>query len=319
MTEKSASTNDHSVPIATPISRHDQCLSKQYKTVQFRPLHQEGVDRFGDWLQTEDWDCINDGLNPTEQVKIMEAKLGDKLDKLLPQKTLKVSSHEKPWISYDLKKIARLKRREYIKHGRSEKYKKLQSKFDTKFEDAAKRYLDKNVTEMENTNPGKAYKILKRMGAPPGECEDEGYFTLKNHSEDNLSTEESIEKIANFFAQISQEYSPLNIESLPHRVKVKLNSMNSDQNTTPSLSEREVWEQIIKSKKTNSMVPGDIPKPIVQKYPEELAVPVSKVYNQILNTKHWPSMWRTEYGVPYRRSLNLNLKMSTELLAKHYD
>ena len=54
------------------------------------------------------------------------------------------------------------------------------------------------------------------MGAPPGSCESEGTFTLQNHQEQNLSTEESIEKIAQYFAQISQEYPPLDLECLPH-------------------------------------------------------------------------------------------------------
>ena len=115
------------------------------------------------------------------------------------------------------------------------------------------------MAELKLTNPGKAFKILKRMRAPPGECDDEGAFTFLNHSEENLSTKESIERIANFFAQISQEYSPLNHELLPSRVKMKLSSGSAEQTDIPSLSEQDVWEQISRSKKTNSMVPGDLP------------------------------------------------------------
>jgi hypothetical protein len=81
--------------------------------------------------------------------------------------------------------------------------------------------------------------------------------TLFNHIEANLSTEDSIEQIAKFFAQISQEYSPLNPETLLNRVKEKLDSSSAEQNNTPTVPEIEVWEQICKSKKTNSMVPGD--------------------------------------------------------------
>ena len=62
------------------------------------------------------------------------------------------------------------------------------------------------------------------MKAPPGESEDEGSFTLQTHLDQNLSTEESIEKIANFFAKISQEYPPLDQNLLPKRVRVKLDS-----------------------------------------------------------------------------------------------
>ena len=129
-------------------------------------------------------------------------------------------------------------------------------------------------------------------------------MNVRNHSEANLSSEESIEQIANFFAQISQEYSPLNCELLPNRVKVKLNSTSAEQNIVPVLKEQDVSEQISKSKKTNSMVPGDLPKPIVQEFPEELAEPVTKIFQQILDTKKWPAMWRTEYGVPLQKKAN---------------
>ena len=290
--------------IATPLSSNNQCQSKQYKTIQFRPLPQDGIDRFGEWIKTENWNCLNEEMSPTEHVKVMETNFMDKLDKFLPQKQLKISSHEKPWINFELKYLDRRKKREYTKHGRSDKFVHLQQKFDKKFEEATKRYLNKNVSELKMSNPGKAYKILKKMGAHPGDCDDEGSFTLQNHIDANLSTEESIEQIANFFAEISQEYPPLNPDLLPERVKVKLESVNPDQNITPHLSVGDVCTQIKASKKTNSMVPGDLPKPIIQEFPDELAIPVTKIFQQILDTKQWPAMWRTEYGVPLQKKPN---------------
>ena len=142
------------------------------------------------------------------------------------------------------------------------------------------------------------------MGAPPGASENEGSFSLQNHLDENLSTEESIERIATFFAEISQEYPPLNPDLLPERVKVKLRSESPNQNQTPLLSETDVCNQINKSKKTNSMVPGDLPKPLLQEFPDELAIPVTKIFQNMLDTKEWPATWRTEYGVPLQKKSN---------------
>ena len=180
----------------------------------------------------------------------------------------------------------------------------MQEKFDRKYFEAAERYLINNVTELKSTNPGKAYKLLRRMGAPPGGSEDEGAFKLQNHCTANLSPEESLEKIANFFSQISQEYEALNTNLLPERVKVKLQSTNPDQTTPPQFSEAEVWEEIKRSKKTNSMVPRDLPKLVLQQYSEELAIPVTKIFKKMVETKQWPAMWRTEYGVPLQKVSN---------------
>ena len=295
--------SDHKVPVATPLSRHDQNSVRHYREVQFRPTPQEGVDSFGDWLNSEDWTCLDVG-NPTEQVKTMESKFKKKMDKIFPLKTLKICSDDKPWINCDLKSLSRRKRREYVKHGRSLKYQKLQEKFDKKYREAAERYLTNNVNELKFTNPGKAYKLLRRMGNPPGGVEDEGSFSLQNHAAENMSPEESIEKIADFFSLISQEYEALNINLLPERVKVKLRSDSIDQVLAPQLSEQVVWEEIKKSKKTNSMVPGDVPKSVLQQYSKELAVPITKIFKQMVATKQWPAMWRTEYGVPLQKVTN---------------
>ena len=172
------------------------------------------MDMFGSWIKDECWQQISDDLNPTEQVKVLENVFQDKLDKFFPEKVIKYSNRDLPFITSDIKYYDRRVKREYRKHGRSE-YLQLKEKYDRKFQNATSNYLQKNVTELKHSNPGKSYSILKRMGAPPGESNDEGSFTLLNHRELNLSTEESIEQIAQYFAQISQEYPPLDPDSLP--------------------------------------------------------------------------------------------------------
>ena len=200
---------------------------------------------FGSWIKDECWQQISDDLNPTEQVKVLENIFQDKLDKFFPEKVIKYSNRDLPFITSDIKYYDRRVKREYRKHGRSDKYLQLKEKYDRKFQNATSNYLQKNVTELKHSNPVKSYSILKRMGAPPGESNDEGSFTLLNHRELNLSTEESIEQIAQYFAQISQEYPPLNPDSLPQRVQDNLNS--SDLSDVPNLSEEDVSVQIKKS------------------------------------------------------------------------
>ena len=46
----------------------------------------------------------------------------------------------------------------------------------------------------------------------------EGTFTLQDHTDQNLSAEESIEQIAQYFAHISQGYPPLDPDALPQCV-----------------------------------------------------------------------------------------------------
>ena len=105
---------------------------------------------------------------------------------------------------------------------------------------------------------------MKRNGAPPGSCNEEGMFTLQNHKDQNLSTEESIEQIAQYFAEISQEYPPLDPQSLPLHVQQKLNE--SDPPEVPQLSVDDVKERIRKSKKPKSGYQGTYPKNLLKSF-----------------------------------------------------
>ena len=110
---------------------------------------------------------------------------------------------------------------------------------------------------LKQSDPGKAYATLKRMGAQPGDMLDDGSFTLLNHLEDNLTNKEAVNKIAFHFAKISQEYPPISLDSLPNRVLENLSSKLHG--NIPVLDELDVYNKILKTKKPKSGVPGDLP------------------------------------------------------------
>jgi hypothetical protein len=128
---------------------------------------------------------------------------------------------DKSYINYDLKKLDRLKKREYRKHGRSEKYRKLKTKFDQKLEKAAADHLEKNVRTLKETDPGRAYSTLKKMGAQPGDMLDDGAFSLLNHLEDNLTSKESVEKLPNIFHKSVNNTPPWMFKNCPNMYRIK--------------------------------------------------------------------------------------------------
>ena len=163
------------------------------------------------------------------------------------------------------------------------------------------------------------------MASQPGDCLEEGTFTLQTHLEDNLTEEESIEKIANHFSLISQEYPPLDYNLLPDQVKTKLDCPYN-QDDLPDLSDHSVYETIKHSKKPRSSTPGgDIPRRIVQEFGPELATPVGKIFRNILKTGHWPKQWRLEYGTPLQKQPNpiseeqLRIISLTSYLSKQFE
>ena len=121
--------------------------------------------------------------------------------------------------------------------------------------------------------------------------------------ESNLTAEECTEKIAQHFANISQEYPPLNVNALPQDVKAKLTTPNNVWDL-PHITPLDVYEKIKKSKKPKSQVPGDLPKSIVKEFSPELAGPVASIFQNIVQKSKWPSTWKTEYGIPLQKVKN---------------
>ena len=129
------------------------------------------------------------------------ALVNRKLDEFCPVKVSKFSNMDKPFITPHLKSLRRQRVREYRKNGKSVKYHSLAAKFKEGFKTEAKKYLDKNVSELKESKPGRAFSVLKRLGSQLGECIDEvNTFTLPSYDEKNFSNQKSAEAIAEHFA-----------------------------------------------------------------------------------------------------------------------
>ena len=143
------------------------------------------------------------------------------------------------------------------------------------------------MNELKECRPGQAYSILKKMGAQPGDCTDSSTFTLPAHESENLSDEQSAERIGQYFAQISQEFPPLDVKLLPPRVQCKL----ENESAPPTIDNYDVYKKIRSAKKPRSGVPNDLPKLLVQEFAPELAKPVGRIINRISSTGSWPEQW----------------------------
>ena len=63
-------------------------------------------------------------------------------------------------------------------------------------------------------------------------------------------------------------------------------------------------KKIEKSKKPKSEVPGDLRKRLLTEFAPELATPMTKIFQNIINSQQWPSMWKTEFGIPLQKVPN---------------
>ena len=282
--------SDHHVPLCIPHTDPFCPPKRDFKVITSRPLPESKLHLFGNWITGETWDFIDDYVSPESQVDAYNDKILETLEKYCPTKTMKLGISDKPFMTAELKTLKRRRQREYCKNGKTEKYKLLKQKFEDKYLKAAQDYMNKKLDALKSTNPAQTISILKKMGAPPGQIDDFGTFTLENQG------------------NVSQEFPPLNHENLPERVCNKIGNPESE-SAVPRLSELDVYKNIMAANKPKSGVPSDLPRKIVTEFSPELATPMCKFFNSILETAkqgiaQWPPQWKVEWGTPLQKTTN---------------
>ena len=295
--------SDHSVPLCLPHTDPHHPPSRMFKTIISRPLPDSKIRQFGQWITAESWKSISIEKEPNKQVQLFENLMTHKLNAIFPTKTTKLASEDKPFMNSELKALKRKRMREYQVNGKSPKYHRLKSEFDKKFKKAGEAFLRKNIDSLKETNLGQAYTILKRMGAQPGDYNENSIFTLPNH--ENLTPLEVANKIAEHFSQISREFPHLDPGTLPDRVKAKLARPESE-SRIPIIMEHQVYDRIRRANKPKSGVPGDLPRKLVSEFGPELSEPICEIFNNIIShakqgVVKWPASWKQEFGTPLQK------------------
>ena len=156
------------------------------------------------------WDEVFIGKNPDEQTRMFHTFLRNQLDKYFPEKTTTITNLDRIWMSPPLKQLHRKLQREFHLHRKSSKYKKLKSEFKKKKRKAIKAFYSEFVTELKISNPGKWYAMAEKIGAT--DLMNEGETQVESLL--GFSNSKCAQQIAEHFAAISNEYSPIDLTQL---------------------------------------------------------------------------------------------------------
>ena len=121
--------------------------------------------------------------NPTEMFAALSEWQDAILDIACPEEMVRTHDQDLPWFNSELKDLSRKVKRKY-KEG-------------------------KDVEDVIKCDPTKANKQLKKLASRPGDCSDANTFQIQSHIDEGLTDQESADRLATFFAQISQEFLPL--------------------------------------------------------------------------------------------------------------
>ena len=135
------------------------------------------------------------------------------------------------------------------------------------------------VTELKGINPSQYEKMAKRIGAV--DKKSQGDINIERL--DGLAPEEQVEKIAESFAAISNEYEYIKLEELPAFLPAE---------ESPQISVYNVYKKIQNQKKTKSTLLLDIPEKLRKDAAEFLAEPLLNIFITCLKEGTYPKMWK---------------------------
>ena len=289
--DKLGQDSDHEVVVFAPKQNIQFKKSRTKKTVKTRPLPESQISKFEDDLRKYPWDEAFRNKSVNEQVDLFHNFLRGNLEKYFPEKTSQMSTLDRKWMTPHLKQISRAMKREFYKHRKSAKYKKMKSKFKKLKRKSLKSFYSDFVSNLKATDPGKWYEMAKRIGA----VNVMGGGETKVESLSHLSNKESAQKIAEHFATISNEYSPIDNLQLPCYLPAM---------PVPQVEEFEVYKKIYNIKKSKSTLPIDIPDTLRRECSLYLANPVAKIINNSLTKSEYPALWKYEWVTPAPKITN---------------
>ena len=284
-TGKKGSDSDHQVVIFATLSNFNYQRSRDKKTITTRPLPNSAFISFGQDITKHTWDEVMQTKDVDSKVVNFHQTLRNKLEKHFPTKTVKISTLDKKWFNPSLKLLHRKVQREFYKHRQSTKWKRLKKKFKKMKRKAIKSFYSKFVTDLKQSEPGKWYKMAKRIGA----IDQMNPVDIKVEELEGLDNKSCAEMIAKSFASVSQEYSPISLESLPSYRPIQ---------KPPQVEEFSVYEKINKLKNTKSTFHIDLPNKVRKEFSVDLTPPLADIINTSLEEGVYPQLWKYEYISP---------------------
>ena len=284
--DQNGKPSDHLPVVFKPLEYLDEA-KRSYRKVIFRPLTETGMTDFGKWLNSMNWSVIFQSDDTHLKAEMFQSLLLTQMNISFPEKSFKVCSTDKPWINAQIKKLDRQRKREYQKHKKSIKWKRLNDDFQKMLSDAKAKYYSDIVDDLKESDVGKWYSKIKRMSCD----EQENNNDVEVLNMIGVPVHIQTERIADSFARVSNEYKHLKTSDIDLNLATNTTSM-------PMITEEMIFQSIYKMKSKISTVAGDIPWKIINKFAFDLSVPLQNIFNSAIRNGQYPNNWKLEIITP---------------------
>ena len=203
-------------------------------------------------------------------------------------KTLKVCSEDKPWFSKSLKILGRKRKREFCKNHKSQKWKDLNSEFIEKCKNEKANYYRNIVHDLKTSNPGRWYSKVKRMTGK--DYKNEEINTIEELR--GVDNDQQMELIADHYVKVSNLYKPVQYEDFKDYLE------SNKHLKPPNIGPYKILKTIKKMNTKSATVSGDLPIKIINRFADELTLPLCHIINSCLQAGQYPRLWKEEMVSP---------------------
>ena len=254
-----------------------------YEVEQYSYFHtnQEGDRKFHDWLAVQDWAGVFSAVSPSDKVECLHELFREGMSASYEWKTRKKKTSEPVWMTDWLREMIKDRRTVFINVGfRSTEWRSMKKRTKLIVKERKKNYYDHVLAKFESCDSRDYFRNVKCLlgESPKARWSPRDLYP-------NLPDAEVAERLAAYFNSISSQYQPLNTTNLPP----------AKAGPVFSISHEEVVQRLKKAKKKPTNLPGDLHCKLYDLYPEQLAVPITHIFQAILKADEWPELWRREY------------------------
>ena len=249
---KPGSPSDHQMVIMEPLNAFHNKKERKKKTFQFRSFSDAAFEAMEKELNVVDWSEVLDDVPNHDKMQIFHHKLYSLFDKCFPLKTRTVFNESQPYFT-DKKEL----------------------------NNAKKLFYRKKVSRLRTSNSRQWFRNIKQLINP-----DEGDAVLEVDDIKNFSDDQQAEIIADRFAEVSNEYDPLDREKI-HFPKFS----NSE---IPIFTEIEVLEVLNDLDTSKSTRNTDIPARILKRFAMRIHKPLTLLINIAVQQGVWPDFLKLD-------------------------
>ena len=278
--------SDHSIVVVeTKIVHTHQFTYNKFYT---RDINTQSRAEFSRDFNSIDWEQkIGRIESPTEMTEVLHQIIEDLKEKHFPLTLRKNKSTDPPWITDQVRRKIRQRKRAYGKKMRRDtKWAALKKESNDLIKRNKTNFFKQATDKLKSNGSSQLpYRALRELAIP----ERPDPWSINMLAPD-LTDEQLAEDLATYFSRITDQFTPLDTS----RIRQTFSS------PFPLFTHSDIADRIRASKKPKSPVTGDLMPVTVNENVNALAIPATRIVNYALQSREWPRPWRleTQSGIP---------------------